>query len=164
MVSFHSFAAWFDPFVRYLCTSLGQRFSVQVNDVWRLLYLLLQVETKCTGMKMNVKNKLIHDISHVTQRLLIFSGCCNSLLRLQVSKFLSAFQFLLESFIQKLTGVLVFSYCWSLEQLLKKDYFHADLQPLNTSPYSLPIARKSSPNFWLHTLNKQCGWWWLSLR
>ena len=163
-------------FIPQLCTLVRSFRSLSLHFAWSTIFspsqwclaTIVRVtpswDKMYRKMKMNVKNKLIHDISHVTQRLLIFSGRCNSLLRLQVSKFLSAFQFLLESFIQKLTGVLVFSYCWSLEQLLKKDYFHADLQRLNTSPYTLSIARKSSPNFWLHTLNKQCGWWWLSLR
>lgn len=50
----------------------------------------------------NMKKELIHDISHVTQRLLIFSVRCNPLLRLSFPNFYPLFQFLLESFIQKL--------------------------------------------------------------
>lgn len=96
-----------------------------------------------------------------------FQRPLQSIVEIKISKLLTALSipaWIIYSETNVLFFFLAFSYCWSLELLLKKDYFHADLQPLNTSPYLLSFARKSLPNFWLHTLNKQCGWWWLSLR
>ena len=87
----------------------------------------------------NMKKELIHDISHVTQRLLIFSVRCNPLLRLSFPNFYPLFQFLLESFIQKLMFfffylffILVFSYCLSLEQLWKKKIIFMRIFNLST--------------------------------
>ena len=93
----------------------------------------------------NMKKELIHDISHVTQRLLIFSVRCNPLLRLSFPNFYPLFQFLLESFIQKLMFfffylffILVFSYCLSLEQLWKKRLFSCGSS--TSQHFSLPFV------------------------
>lgn len=90
-------------FIPQLCTLVRSFRSLSLHFAWSTIFspsqwclaTIVRVtrswDKMYRKMKMNVKNKLIHDISHVTQRLLIFSGRCNSLLRLQVSKFFICF-------------------------------------------------------------------------